>query len=169
MPGRSPIEKDPKVSKLDTDNRKTAILEQKPSLTTRCDINCLEDIISLMQMSRFHRNYTVDDLNRLILPPIRLQQAWVFYRSEKTVGFLSWAYLASEAEAGFANRSRKLRAEDWSAGNRLWYIDLIAPYGDLKNIVTLARRRGFSKWSGSFLRASSGRSIRRKHILPIED
>jgi hemolysin-activating ACP:hemolysin acyltransferase len=42
--------------------------------------------------------------------------------------FVSWAYLSEEAETRFL-RGDRLTTQDWMSGDRLWLMDLVAPYG----------------------------------------
>jgi cytolysin-activating lysine-acyltransferase len=51
------------------------------------------------------------------------------------VAFASWAYLTEEAEGRLLNGARKLSPVDWKAGDRLWMIDLICPFGGAEKIV----------------------------------
>lgn len=122
-------------------------------------------VAGLMANSALHRQWTIADLVRLVFPPLELEQAWVFLRGRKPVGYLSWAYLSVEAEEGYRSSMRPLQAEDWKSGNRLWYVDLVAPYGDLPEIVAYARKHAFPKGSGRFLRRRRDGSIRRINVL----
>ena len=132
-------------------------------LTVDTGLRYVGAVVGLMADSDLHRRWRVADIVRLIYPPLELQQAWVFFRGKNPVGYFSWAYLSAEAEEGFQTATRRLKATDWKSGNRLWYIDVIAPYGDLPEIVAYGRQHAFSKGSGRFTRRRRDGSIRRVH------
>jgi cytolysin-activating lysine-acyltransferase len=94
----------------------------------------LGDITELCLGSAIHKNWYIKDIERLFIVPLEMDQARLFYRDGKVIGFISWAFLSYEAEDSFLNRSRKLQSEDWKSGQRIYIMDLIAPYGDAGNI-----------------------------------
>ena len=54
----------------------------------------------LMGQSDNHCNWTVDDIHRLILPPVALQQFRIWEVESHPVGFVTWAMLNDEAQQG---------------------------------------------------------------------
>lgn len=86
-------------------------------------------VIELMSYSKYHQNYTVMDIMRVIAPPIALGQCYLFRQKGVLFGFISWADLSEEAEIGYINGTRKLQVGDWNAGNRFWMIDVLFPRG----------------------------------------
>lgn len=89
----------------------------------------------LMGQTATYQNYTVADLHRLLFPPISLEQYRVYYLDGRPHGFASWAFLTPEARDGYLERTRKLQPGDWNAGDELWFIDFIAPFGGVRAIV----------------------------------
>ncbi len=107
----------------DTDNKMGAVLSDSSPTAA------LGAVISLMNQSKLHRFYTVQDIMRTIVPPIVLGQCRLYRHKGVPIGFVSWAYLDEEAELGYVNGTRLLQPKDWQAGDRLWFIDLIFPFG----------------------------------------
>ena len=93
----------------------------------------------LMGQSDEYCNYTVDDIHRLILPPIALQQFRIWEAEGNPVGFVTWAMLNEEAQQGYWDGTRRLQPDDWQAGNNLWLIDFLAPYGGVRQMVREGR------------------------------
>lgn len=115
----------------------------------------LGQTIGLLAASPIHSKWSVADVARLIRTPLVLGQARLFYDNGRgPVGFVSWAYLTPKARDGFLNRTRKLNALDWNAGDELWFIDLIAPYGHMKQIHRQLRemswRTNTAHWARSY-------------------
>jgi hemolysin-activating ACP:hemolysin acyltransferase len=96
-------------------------------------------IIYMAMRTDVYRPYRLADFDRLFVPPIMLGQYYTLEHEDILLGFVSWANLTQEAEAGFLNRSRKLQPNDWNAGDhsRIWIIDCLAPWG---GIMKMARQ-----------------------------
>jgi len=93
-------------------------------------------IMFLMMNSSSHSQWTLQDVNRLIVPPMLSGQYFLFRDSNGSViGYASWARLTDIAAHGFISGERKLQPEDWCAGDQLWFIDFIAPFGGVLEIV----------------------------------
>lgn len=94
----------------------------------------------LMGQSEQHCNWTVDDIHRLILPPVALQQFRIWQVEHQPVGFVTWGLFNEETEAGYLSGSRKIQPDDWNAGDRLWLVDFIAPFGGVSQMVREGRQ-----------------------------
>jgi|TARA_Y100000310_G_scaffold48435_2_gene44902 hemolysin-activating ACP:hemolysin acyltransferase len=94
-------------------------------------------ILFLAMQAKVYRPYRLADFDRLFVPPVMLGQYYTFEDADVLTGFVSWANLTEEAEAGFLDRSRKLQPGDWSAGDysRIWLIDCLAPWGGIMKIT----------------------------------
>lgn len=104
-------------------------------------------VLGLMQRSAVHREWSVADLGRLLLPPVLLRQCLVFCRGVEVAGFFTWANLTEEAEVGYLARTRRLQPEDWNAGDhsRIWIVDGLAPFGGLPEMARAIRREMTAK------------------------
>ena len=113
-------------------------------------------VIWLMSHSEFHLNWQVRDFLRLIFPAIQKDQMLLFYdESGQPCGAVTWAFLTEETEAGLLSATRRLYPSDWNAGDRLWFIDFIAPFGNVPQIID------HMKGMQDFLSFDVARSIRR--------
>jgi cytolysin-activating lysine-acyltransferase len=102
-------------------------------------LTAFESIIYLMLHSEVHKWWTINDIYRLVLPPISLKQCQILYRDNKPAAYMSWAYLTEEASKGYTRRTKLLQPEDWAAGKERWIIDLIMPFGDIMPLVRTLR------------------------------
>ena len=116
-------------------------------------------VVMQMSASRVYQAYTVADIERLILPCLVFEQAWVAHRA-----FGTWAWLTEEAEAGFVSRTRQLQQTDLVGGDRLWVIDFAAPFGDAMTHIRVFKQHlvtrygtGTAKWT----RLNGDRTVRR--------
>jgi hemolysin-activating ACP:hemolysin acyltransferase len=122
-------------------------------------------VLNLMSCSAIHRSWSVADIERLIVPPFRLGQAAILTNDKhQVVAFASWAFLTQEAEAGYIDGTRPLQPDDWSAGDRLWWIDALAPFGHSRPLVhhlrATLRSRGIDHTDIRFRRTYADRRRR---------
>lgn len=90
----------------------------------------------LMMRVPQYRRYTLEDLERLLLPPIVLGQCKLYLDEDnKPLAFCSWARLSEGARDGFLARTRKIQPDDWNSGDELWFMDFIAPNGNVRGII----------------------------------
>ena len=114
-----------------------------------------ECIVSLMLKSPTHRKWALGEVERLIMPPLSLDQYRLFDNGVTPIGFVSWAFLTKRAAIGYETRTRKLRPEDWNAGDRVWFIDFIAPGGRVREMVRLLDKERHKLFPGQTVAFSS--------------
>ena len=73
-------------------------------------------------------------------PPVALQQFRIWQVEHQPVGFVTWGLFNEETEAGYLAGSRKIQPDDWNAGDRLWLVDFIAPFGGVSQLVRVGRQ-----------------------------
>jgi cytolysin-activating lysine-acyltransferase len=91
-----------------------------------------------------------------LLPALERKQYRIYHKGTKPAGFVTWAWLNDEVEQAYALNARSLRPQNWVSGDHLWFIDLIAPFGDAKDICRDLRDNVFPNDVGRFLRAKKG-------------
>lgn len=78
-------------------------------------------------------------LSEVFLRPHNLGQMRRWHRGGRIVGVATWAWLDAPAvdrmlaDGGVA-------PQDWQSGDQLWFIDVIAPFGDMRAISRDLRR-----------------------------
>ncbi|WP_376961171.1 PQQ-binding-like beta-propeller repeat protein [Azospirillum sp. A26] len=97
----------------------------------------------LMARSPGHQTLTFAEMEKRLLPPLRLNQARVFLQGLQPVGLVTWACLDRETEARLLAEAELPKPEDWSAGDRIWIIDVIAPFGNGRAMLDKVRREAF--------------------------
>ena len=98
----------------------------------------LGELTWLLSQSQTHKHFTLGDLEWLVMPVILLEQFRVFHGPQSPVGFALWASFSEDAETRFkeqieAGRGARLRPDDWKSGDRLWLIELVAPFATPEN------------------------------------
>jgi len=101
-------------------------------------LKCLPALgpVLLLYMQSSHRRYQfIADLEWLLMPPLIAGQCKLYMKKEYPVSFISWAFLNQEAEKRLLQNGGKLRPDEWNCGDRLWVIDIVAPFGDVDNML----------------------------------
>lgn len=138
---------------------------EKAGLTVHTGLPCFSAVIWLLGRSEPHRKWLIADIDRYVIPPLVLNQAWLFLRGQRPVGFFSWAHLTLEVEQSYIDGSRLVEPEDWNAGDRRWSMDVIAPFGDLRTIFAYKKAKGFPNGSGRYQRLGNNGQVKRSYTF----
>ena len=85
-------------------------------------------MVWLWSNSELHKTWPVGLQARFALPAAMTGQHCILEREGVPRAYCSWAFLTAEAETRMVLNPNALRPEDWTAGDRLWFIDWIAPF-----------------------------------------
>lgn len=97
----------------------------------------LGEMTWLLTQSPLHRAMQIGDIEWLCMPALLKRQFYLFRDGEKPVGLALWAKCGPEAEAkldrGMIEPENRLALEEWDSGDRIWLVDLIAPFATNQN------------------------------------
>lgn len=81
------------------------------------------------------------------MPPLLAHQFRIFPGKNQPIGIALWASLTEEAENRLLSGNVRLAPQDWNAGDRLWLVELLAPFGhqdvmltDLQNTIFAGKK-----------------------------
>lgn len=80
--------------------------------------------------SPLHRKWPVSLLAINVLPAIYTNQYVLLTKKDYPIAYCSWASLSLKNEIKYINDVTSLSINDWVSGDRKWFIDWIAPFGD---------------------------------------
>ncbi|MFZ5763631.1 MAG: toxin-activating lysine-acyltransferase [Thermodesulfobacteriota bacterium] len=103
----------------------------------------LGDVTWLMTHSPAHKHLFLADLEWLALPPVMIRQFRLFKSGNRPFAFVSWAFLDEEAEKRLLSGQTRLRPGDWRSGDRLWLIDVVAPFGGADGVLAHLKQKIF--------------------------
>jgi cytolysin-activating lysine-acyltransferase len=89
----------------------------------------LGHVVWLMMNMPAYRHVFIADLEWMVLPPLAINQYRLFRADNRVVAFAAWAYLSEAAEARLQESNPRLAPADWKSGERLWLVNLFAPFG----------------------------------------
>src|SRR5689334_8912707 len=111
-----------------------------PSPTSRSHMELLGDVAWVMMESDWHSRRRVTDIGRLVMPAIARRQFRLYYNGDVPIGFVSWARLSTEAEQRFIADPHSLLADDWTSGEAVYIVDVVASKGSLRKVLKVLRR-----------------------------
>lgn len=120
-------------------------------------------MVALAFESEFHRTWAITDVERNLIPAILLgQYKFYFIEGDRPRAFATWALVDDEIHRQLLLDGSTPEIDKWNSGENLWFIDIIAPFGDALSVVRDLQRVVFPKADGahSIYRNSDG-SVRR--------
>lgn len=115
---------------LDSDK---AVAGAKPAVS-----HMLGEAAWLLSLSPTHKHFAIGDLEWPVMPAILLERFRVFHGDRRPLGFALWARLSEDAEARLtgavaAGDGARFRSDDRKSGDRLWLVELVAPFATPDN------------------------------------
>ena len=129
-----------------------------PSGAPRTVAEALGQIVWLFSQSPLHKHLKIADLEWSVMPAVLREQFRVFSfgplpgletarpedflpgftkegLEQMPLGVAFWGLLSEDAENRI-ERGERLNADDWNSGDRLWLLELIAPFATPENKLT---------------------------------
>ncbi len=132
-----------------------------PTEASRTVAGVLGEITWLMTQSPNHKGFFISDLEWMIMVPVMLQQFRLFYNKDKPIGVALYARVNDEVEERLKSGSARLRPQDWKSGDKLWIVEIIAPFGGHEAMMTDFKQRLFKDTDVHFLmRSAKGNEVR---------
>lgn len=99
----------------------------------------LGKIAWLWMNSPLHERWTVDLQRHFILPPVVLGQYELLEREGMPVAYASWAWVSHDVEMSYIGDPSRLPLNAWNSGQRLWFVDWVAPFGKQDSLALRTR------------------------------
>lgn len=109
--------------------------EASAAPTQRTVAQVLGEIVWLFTQSPLHKTLFISDLEWAVMPAILLEQFRIFYGPSAPAAVALWASVSEETEARLEAGAHKLRPDEWKGGDRLWLIELVAPFGAQEEVL----------------------------------
>lgn len=112
----------------------------------------LGEIAWLLSQSPNHRHALfLADLEWLAMPPLMHNQYRLFYANGRPIGVAFWAFVTETVEQRLAAGGR-IGTEDWRSGDRVWLVELIAPFGNQEAMLEDLRKTALADRKFRFIR-----------------
>ena len=122
------------------------------------------DATFLFLRSARHATMPLAVFRTALEPPFLSGQFRIFRFDGVPRGLMTWAWLSRDAERRYV-AGETLRPDDWTSGDHLWLIDLVAPYRGLtKGIARWVMKPGNFSKDQFWYRRVSGDNVTRKVV-----
>jgi len=98
--------------------------------------------IELFRQSKWHKDYNVEDIYRYLVSPIEHNRIRFYYEYDKPIGLVTWCWLSKEDGKKFLDNNYYITDKDYVSDKdeELWGIELLAPYGNARQVMRLIRK-----------------------------
>lgn len=117
-------------------------------LRERIQLSVGQAVLAMMNLPRY-KGQSLADLNHLVIEPLLRDRLAIASAKKKdgeegdtaTAGIAIWASVSDEVDAKMVEQIKggafptRLSAEDWTSGEKIWLLDLIAPNRQLATAV----------------------------------
>jgi cytolysin-activating lysine-acyltransferase len=105
------------------------------------------------------------ELDRLVLPPLILDQVRLFMNGDMPFGYFSWAFVNDEVNARILGGQGTLQPHEWHNGEHVWLIDLVAPFGNSEVMLAELKKSTFpDRVVHYFNRSADGKTITKQEL-----
>ncbi|WP_439500235.1 toxin-activating lysine-acyltransferase [Bosea sp. (in: a-proteobacteria)] len=95
--------------------------------------------------SPLHRNWSIADIGRNFLPALRVGQCKIYFDERRSpISFVTWALVDDACHEALRLRGETPAHDRWASGARLWFIDVVAPFGDARHLIRDLQRNHFA-------------------------
>ncbi len=94
----------------------------------------------LASLTDTHRQRSLAQVLYAFETPLRLGQYHIFRQNGFPRGFVTFAGLSPEAEYRYAIQDQPLTDADFTSGQSFWIIDMVAPFGQSRQMVEILKR-----------------------------
>ncbi len=136
--------------------RNGAAAEADDSGQTTSNLEILGELCWLYSHSETHADWPIGCLQQWLLPAILHKQLRLYRKDGRPHAFVSWAWMTKEVEEAYVMNTASLQPRDWVGGDRLWFIDLVAPFGGAAAVMRDLRNNVFPEEVARFLRMRKG-------------
>lgn len=106
-------------------------------------------LIWLWAVSPVYQHAGVQEAASHILPVLKNGQFALFSNNGHPVAYCTWAYLNEETEQQYLQSNDILsQAENWHSGDRMWFINWFAPFGDSRMMKRMLAHHLFPECEG---------------------
>lgn len=83
------------------------------------------------------------DIDWLLLPPVVLDQCRLYTKNEIPFAFFTWAKASPDVDQRLRSGIQRIAPHEWQAGEHIWLIDTIAPFGQLEEMIAELHKTQF--------------------------
>jgi hemolysin-activating ACP:hemolysin acyltransferase len=133
--------------------------KQAAAVPTSTLASAFAEVMWLLSQSARHKALPVSELQSFVMAPLQLGQCRLFHVDGKPAGAALWAFVGEAADQRLRSGAMRLEAQEWRSGDRLWLVDLIAPFGQGPQMLRELKARVFPDRELTFRRVDGAGSV----------
>lgn len=103
--------------------------------------------------SPLHQDWPSALMDIHVLPAVARRQFLIIRnKNGLPIHYTSWAFFDEERERQYLQNTNSICFDDWNCGDRMWFIDWIAPHGGSRSFIEKLRREFFPDGAAFALR-----------------
>lgn len=106
-----------------------------------------------------YRTLSQADIRDRLLPPLAANQVRTFLYGYQPLGMVTWACLTADVERHLIESGKLPDFADWTGGDKVWAIDIIAPFGNGRAMLDRVRREALRGKIVNFLQPRADGSL----------
>ena len=131
------------TDRISASDKNPASPPQKSHKAPKTISNVIGEIVWLMARSVNHRYLFISDMEWMVMQPVALAQYRLFYSENHPIGVALWANVNEKVEDRLKQGISRMSPQDWNSGDRIWLIDLIAPFGNISAMLDDLKKNVF--------------------------
>lgn len=111
--------------------------------------------------SQLHQSWPVVSVEDKFLPALEQGQCKIYYSQDKPSAFVIWAFVDDATHQRLLKDGVTPDSSKWNSGDNLWFIDIVAPFGNALCIVRDLQRNHFPGHHAHSIKRNPNGSIAR--------
>jgi cytolysin-activating lysine-acyltransferase len=99
------------------------------------------DVMWLLAATKEYQHWKFSRLQYIFMPPVNLQQFFLFYEDGLPICFCSYAFVSDDVLAELQTGERSIAPAEWRCGENIFFPDFVAPFGGTKNFMRTIMKR----------------------------
>lgn len=119
-------------------------------------------MMAALSMESEYRHWSVADMEINFVPALQTGQCKIYLDEvQRPVAFVTWAFVDDECHGALYNRGENPPPDRWTSGNHLWFIDIVAPFGNVPRIIRDLQRNHFPGHHAYSVKRNQGGTVER--------
>lgn len=83
------------------------------------------------------------DIDWILVPPVILDQCRLYTKEDIPFAFFTWAKVSDTVDQRLRSGVPRIAPHEWQGGEHLWLLDIVAPFGQLEEMVAELHKTQF--------------------------
>ncbi|MDP9630341.1 UNVERIFIED_ORG: cytolysin-activating lysine-acyltransferase [Ensifer adhaerens] len=119
-------------------------------------------MMAVVAMDSDYRNWSLAEIEAYLVPALDAGQYKVYINDEgRPTAFVTWALVDDECHGALVKHGSNPPANRWCSGRNLWFMDIVAPYGNALHVIRDLQRNYFPDMHAHSIKRNEDGSVKR--------